>query len=91
MRACSRDQQFPAPGGKSRLADRVPGSCCAYRKSFASSQGNFPLLRTYSGTDDFIGLAEMYIQTINIAWWVYNTTGENLDEAIHNQTSPGTK
>ena len=26
------------------------------------------LLRTYSGTDDFIRLAEMYIETINIAW-----------------------
>ena len=30
--------------------------------------GNFPLLRTYSGTDDFIRLAEMYVETINIAW-----------------------
>jgi hypothetical protein len=26
------------------------------------------LLRTYSGTDDFIKLAEMYVETINIAW-----------------------
>jgi hypothetical protein len=34
----------------------------------ASRRGNFPLLRTYSGTDDFIRLAEMYAQTINIAW-----------------------
>jgi methylmalonyl-CoA mutase cobalamin-binding subunit len=34
----------------------------------ASRRGNFPLLRTYSGTDDFIKLAEMYVQTINIAW-----------------------
>jgi methylmalonyl-CoA mutase cobalamin-binding subunit len=34
----------------------------------ASRQGNFPLLRTYSGTDDFIRLAEMYVETINIAW-----------------------
>ena len=40
-----------------------------YRKLFAASrQGNFPLLRTYSGTDDFIRLAEMYLETINIAW-----------------------
>ncbi|HLE92259.1 MAG TPA: methionine synthase, partial [Anaerolineales bacterium] len=31
-------------------------------------RGNFPLLRTYSGTDDFIRLAEMYVDTINIAW-----------------------
>jgi methylmalonyl-CoA mutase cobalamin-binding subunit len=34
----------------------------------ASRRGNFPLLRTYSGTDDFLRLAEMYVQTINIAW-----------------------
>jgi hypothetical protein len=34
----------------------------------ACRRGNFPLLRTYSGTDDFIALAEMYVDTINIAW-----------------------
>jgi len=34
----------------------------------ASRRGNYPLLRTYSGTDDFIKLAEMYMRTINIAW-----------------------
>ena len=34
----------------------------------ASRRGNYPLLRTYSGTDDFIRLAEMYIETINNAW-----------------------
>ncbi len=34
----------------------------------ASRRGNYPLLRTYSGTDDFIQLAEMYMRTINIAW-----------------------
>ena len=34
----------------------------------ASRVGNHPLLRTYSGTDDFIRLAEMYVETINIAW-----------------------
>jgi len=34
----------------------------------ASRRGNFPLLRTYSGTDDFLELAEMYMDTINIAW-----------------------
>ncbi len=34
----------------------------------ASRCGNYPLLRTYSGTDDFIRLAEMYVETINIAW-----------------------
>lgn len=34
----------------------------------ASRTGNYPLLRTYSGTDDFIPLAEMYLKTINNAW-----------------------
>lgn len=40
-----------------------------YRDLFAASRrGNYPLLRTYSGTDDFLQLAEMYVETINIAW-----------------------
>jgi len=34
----------------------------------ASRTGNFPLMRSYSGTDDFLKLAEMYRKTINIAW-----------------------
>jgi len=34
----------------------------------ASRRGNFPLLRTYSGSDDFLRLAEMYLETIHIAW-----------------------
>jgi len=34
----------------------------------ASRRGNFPLMRTYSGTDDFIRLAEMYVETIAMAW-----------------------
>jgi len=40
-----------------------------YRALYAASRrGNFPLMRTYSGTDDLIRLAEMYVDTINIAW-----------------------
>jgi methylmalonyl-CoA mutase cobalamin-binding subunit len=40
-----------------------------YRALFVASQtGNHPLLRTYSGTDDFIRLAEMYLDTIHNAW-----------------------
>ncbi|NSW53427.1 MAG: cobalamin B12-binding domain-containing protein [Anaerolineae bacterium] len=34
----------------------------------ASRRGNYPLLRTYSGTDDFIALAELYLATIRNAW-----------------------
>ena len=40
-----------------------------YRRLYdAGRRGNYPLLRTYSGTDDFIRLAEMYVDAINIAW-----------------------
>ena len=40
-----------------------------YRDLYAASRrGNYPLMRTYSGTDDFLELAQMYIKTINIAW-----------------------
>jgi methylmalonyl-CoA mutase cobalamin-binding subunit len=40
-----------------------------YRALFSASRhGNYPLIRTYSGTDDFIRLAEMYIETIHNAW-----------------------
>jgi methylmalonyl-CoA mutase cobalamin-binding subunit len=34
----------------------------------ATRAGNYPLMRTYTGTDDFIQLAEMYVDTINQAW-----------------------
>ncbi len=34
----------------------------------ASRRGNFPLMRTYTGTDDFIRLAEMYVETVHNAW-----------------------
>jgi len=40
-----------------------------YRSLYVASRtGNFPIMRTYSGTDDFIRLAEMYLETINISW-----------------------
>lgn len=40
-----------------------------YRELYSSTRrGNYPLLRTYSGTDNFIELAEMYVDTIDIAW-----------------------
>jgi len=40
-----------------------------YRSLYqASRTGNFPLLRTYSGTDDFIRLADLYMATISNAW-----------------------
>ncbi|MDO9546955.1 MAG: cobalamin B12-binding domain-containing protein [Pelolinea sp.] len=40
-----------------------------YRDLFEiSRRGNYPLMRTYSGTDDFLELAHIYIDTIQIAW-----------------------
>ena len=40
-----------------------------YRALYAASRrGNYPLLRTYAGVDDFLRLAEMYVDAINIAW-----------------------
>jgi methylmalonyl-CoA mutase cobalamin-binding subunit len=40
-----------------------------YRKLYEASRiGNYPLMRTYSGTDDFIRQAEMFVETINNAW-----------------------
>jgi hypothetical protein len=34
----------------------------------ASRRGNYPLMRSYAGTDDFLQLAELYAETIDIAW-----------------------
>lgn len=34
----------------------------------ASRTGNYPLMRAYSGTDDFIRMAEMLVSTIQNAW-----------------------
>jgi methylmalonyl-CoA mutase cobalamin-binding subunit len=34
----------------------------------ASRRGNFPLMRVYSGTDDHLKLAQLYVETIQNAW-----------------------
>jgi methylmalonyl-CoA mutase cobalamin-binding subunit len=34
----------------------------------ASRRGNYPLLRVYSGTDDHLRLAQLYVDTIKNAW-----------------------
>ena len=60
------EKQSPRRTGAGGVPVRNPED---YRSLYKASQrGNFPLLRTYSGTDDFIRLAEMYVDTINIAW-----------------------
>ncbi|TFG66002.1 MAG: cobalamin B12-binding domain-containing protein [Anaerolineales bacterium] len=55
---------------RQRGAGGVPvRSADDYRALYAATRaGNFPLLRTYSGTDDFIRLAGLYVETINMAW-----------------------
>lgn len=60
------ERQDPRRTGAGGVPVRTPRD---YRALYAASRrGNYPLLRTYSGTDDFIRLAEMYVETINIAW-----------------------
>ena len=60
------ERQDPRRKGAGGVPVRSPED---YRTLYqASRRGNFPMLRTYSGTDDFIKLAEMYVDTINIAW-----------------------
>jgi len=60
------ERQDPRRCGAGGVPVRTPDD---YRALYeASRRGNYPLLRTYSGTDDFIRLAEMYVETIHIAW-----------------------
>ena len=60
------ERQDPRRRGAGGVPVRTPDD---YRALYAASRcGNFPLLRSYSGTDDFIRLAEMYVETIHIAW-----------------------
>jgi methylmalonyl-CoA mutase cobalamin-binding subunit len=60
------ERQDPRRTGAGGVPVRTPED---FRALYAASRrGNYPLLRTYSGTDDFIRLAEMYVETINNAW-----------------------
>ncbi len=60
------ERQDPRRRGAGGVPVRSPDD---YRALYAASRcGNYPLMRTYSGTDDFIPLAEMYLDTMNIAW-----------------------
>ncbi|HOD04399.1 MAG TPA: cobalamin B12-binding domain-containing protein [Anaerolineaceae bacterium] len=60
------ERQNPRRRGAGGVPVRSPDD---YQALYAASRtGNYPLLRTYSGTDDFLQLAEMYVETINIAW-----------------------
>ena len=60
------ERQDPRRHGAGGVPVRTPSD---YRILYqATRYGNFPLLRTYTGTDDFVQLADMYVETINIAW-----------------------
>jgi methylmalonyl-CoA mutase cobalamin-binding subunit len=60
------EKQDPRRSGAGGVPVRSPDD---YAKLYQASRcGNFPLLRTYTGTDDFVRLAEMYVDTINQAW-----------------------
>ena len=64
-----------------------------YRALYSSSRhGNYPLMRTYSGTDDLLRLAKVYLETMNIAWcaiplfWFNQMDGRgpwDLEGSIH--------
>ncbi len=84
------ERQDPRRTGAGGVPVRSPDD---YQALYAASRrGNYPLLRTYSGTDDFIRLAETYVQTINIAWcaipifWFNQMDGRgpwDLEGSIH--------
>jgi methylmalonyl-CoA mutase cobalamin-binding subunit len=60
------ERQNPRRTGAGGVPVRTPEDFQVLKA--ASQRGNFPLMRTYTGTDDFIRLAEMYVETIDIAW-----------------------
>ncbi len=60
------ERQSPRKRGAGGVPVRSPSD---YQRIYqAGRRGNFPLIRSYTGTDDFIKLAEMYLQTIHNAW-----------------------
>jgi hypothetical protein len=62
----SPERQNPRARGAGGVPVRTPEDFRAIYE--ASRCGNFPLMRTYSGTDDFIQLAEVVVETIQNAW-----------------------
>jgi len=60
------ERQDPRRKGAGGVPVRTPDDFLALYA--ASRRGNFPMLRAYSGTDDFIRYAEMLVGTIHNAW-----------------------
>jgi methylmalonyl-CoA mutase cobalamin-binding subunit len=59
-------KQNPRATGAGGVPVRSPEDYARLYK--ASRTGNYPLMRTYSGTNDLIRLASMYCETIHICW-----------------------
>jgi hypothetical protein len=60
------ERQDPRRRGAGGVPVRTPDD---YRALYeASRRGNYPMLRAYSGTDDFIRYAEVLTETIHNAW-----------------------
>jgi hypothetical protein len=60
------ERQDPRRTGAGGVPARCPDD---YRALYAASRcGNFPMLRAYSGSDDFIRYAEVLTETIRNAW-----------------------
>jgi hypothetical protein len=60
------ERQDPRRKGAGGVPVRTPNDYLALHE--ASRRGNFPMLRAYSGTDDFIRYAEVLTGTIHNAW-----------------------
>jgi len=60
------ERQDPRRRGAGGVPVRTPNDFRALHA--ASRRGNYPLLRAYSGTDDFIPFAEVLVETIHNAW-----------------------
>ncbi len=60
------ERQDPRRRGAGGVPVRTPDDFRALYQ--AARRGNFPLLRAYSGTDDFIRYAEVLTETIHNAW-----------------------
>jgi hypothetical protein len=60
------ERQDPRRAGAGGVPVRTPSDFIKLHE--ASRCGNFPLLRAYSGTDDFIRYAEVLTETIHNAW-----------------------
>ena len=60
------ERQDPRRKGAGGVPVRTPDDLLALYD--ASRRGNFPMLRAYSGTDDFIRYADLLTETIHNAW-----------------------